>query len=200
MSWLWWAVLGLVVVVLVSWPIATYNRLVSMQQTVVESWRGIDIELTRRWELVPRLAEVARSYARHEATVLAQLAALRTPARLDDDPSGALQELNDRVIADETRAQDALAGALTGLRALAEAHPDLLASQHYSELMTALRDTDDRIAAARRLYNGNVSRYNAKLRSFPGRVVAGWAGMTTADLWVMADPAHGELPPLGLRD
>lgn len=200
MAWIVGLTLAVVVIVAVSWPIAANNRLVSMQTTVVEAWRGIDIELTRRWELIPGLVEVAQTYARHEADVLMRVAAKRNPARLDDNPSDALQELHEHVIADETRSDAELRGALMELRAVTKAYPQFQSSRHYAELMTALRDTDDRIAAARRLYNGNVSRYNAKLRSFPASLFGRRTGMAPADFFEIASPERAGVPPLGLRE
>jgi LemA protein len=197
MTWWIWLVIGLVVILVVRWPIAAHNTLVSMQSTVVEAWRGVDIELTRRWELIPSLVEVARSYARHETELLMRIAAQRGRARLDVDPSSALGELHDHVIADEAKSTTALTGALTGLRAVAEAYPKLQSSRQYAELMLDLRDTDDRIAAARRLYNGNVARYNAQLRSFPSSVLARRARMVPADPFELAAPEHAGVPPLG---
>jgi len=195
-SWLAIAMAVIVVIVVVRWPIATHNTLVSMQTIVVESWRGVDIELTRRWELIPSVVEVARSYARHETDVLLRIAAARGRTRLDGDPSAALGELHDHVIAEETQSTADLTGALTGLRAVAEAYPQLQSSRQYAELMLDLRDTDDRIAGARRLYNGNVTRYNAQLRSFPASLLARWARMVPADLFELAATEQAGVPPL----
>jgi LemA protein len=199
MNWLSWlaiAAVAIVVIIVVRWPIATHNTLVSMQTTVVESWRGVDIELTRRWELIPSLVEVARSYARHETDLLLRIAAERGRTRLDGDPAAALNELHDHVISDETQSSADLTDALSGLRAVAEAYPQLQSSRQYAELMLDLRDTEDRIAGARRLYNGNVARYNAKLRSFPASVLARRAHMVPADLFELAATEHAGVPPL----
>jgi LemA protein len=196
-SWLAIAAVVIVVIVVARWPIATHNTLVSMQTTVVESWRGVDIELTRRWELIPSLVEVARSYARHETDLLLRIAAERGRTRLDGDPSAALNELHDHVIGDEAQSSADLTDALSGLRAVAEAYPQLQSSRQYAELMLDLRDTEDRIAGARRLYNGNVARYNAKLRSFPASVLARRARMMPADLFELAASEQAGVPPVG---
>jgi LemA protein len=196
MSWLMWIAIALVVIVAVSWPVAAHNTLVSMQTTVVESWRGVDIELTRRWELIPSLVDVARSHARHETDVLTRIAAQRGRSQLGGDPSAAIGELHDHVIAETARSTTELTDALTGLGAVAEAYPQLQSSRQYLELMISLRNTDDRIAAARRLYNGNVTRYNARLRSFPASLMARRARMVPADLFEIAAPEHAGVPQL----
>jgi LemA protein len=194
MTWLVWLAVAVLVVAVVGWPIKAHNTLVSMQTTVVEAWRGIDVELTRRWELIPSLVEVAQTYARHEANLLTRIVAQRNSAPLDPDLSNALQELRAHVIADETRSDAQLKTALAGLRAVSEAHPTLQSARHYSELMTDLRDTDDRIAAARRLYNGNVARYNTELKSFPASLLGRRAGMTPAEFFELAEPEHAIVP------
>jgi LemA protein len=165
-----------------------------MQTTVVEAWRGIDIELTRRWELIPSLIAVAQTYARHEAELLVRVVAQRNSAHLDQNPSNALRELRAHVIADETQSNAQLKGALAGLLAVSEAHPTLQSARHYAELMTDLRDADDRIAAARRLYNGNVARYNAKLKSFPASLLGRRAGMAPAEFFELTAPGHATVP------
>jgi LemA protein len=198
-TWFIGFAVAVVLLMAVRWPIKTHNTLVSMQTTVVEAWRGIDVELTRRWDLIPSLAEVAQTYTRHEADVLTRVVAQRNSAPLDPNPSNAVRELREHVIADETRSDAQLTEALAGLHAVSEAHPDLKSARHYTELLLDLRDTDDRIAAARRLYNGNVSRYNAKLKSFPASLLARWTGMAPAEFCEIVSPEHAAVPPLRPR-
>lgn len=199
MSWWVWLIVAVVVITVVSWPIATHNRLVSMQITVVEAWRGIDVELERRWELIPSLVEVARSYARHEADVLARVAGERKPSRVDANTSTALQQLHDRMIA-ESRSESDLSVALHQLHAVAEAYPQLRSAEHYRRLMEALSEAGDRVAAARRLYNGNVTRFNAALRSFPASAVARFKRIDAAEFLDIAQPDHSGIPPVRAGD
>lgn len=196
--WVIVAVAAAVVLVSATWPIRARNRLVSMRTTVVESWRGVDVELARRWELIPQLVSVAKAFAAHEATTLADLVARRgggTP--LSSDGGVAFGELREHVVADEARDDTELSRALTQLRGVAEAYPRLQSSQHYLEVLANLRDAQDRIAAAQRLYNGNVARYNAALQSFPASAVARRAGLAAAEFFEV-DADKRALPTLEL--
>ncbi|GAB20797.1 hypothetical protein GOEFS_132_00280 [Gordonia effusa NBRC 100432] len=197
MIWLYLAIAAVVLLTIATWPIRARNRLVSMQTTVAESWRNVDIELARRWDLIPQLVAVAKAYAKHEAQTLANLVALRTGSDISADPTRAVAELSDHVIADETRQESQLSTAVTQLRTVAESYPQLRSAEHYSAVITNLRDTEDRIAAARRLYNGNVSRYNAALQSFPATVLAKRTGMASAEFFEM-DEASRDVPRLEL--
>ncbi|MFT3900544.1 MAG: LemA family protein [Gordonia sp. (in: high G+C Gram-positive bacteria)] len=186
----WLLIVGFVVAAayVVTWPVRAHNALVRMQTVVVESWRGIDIELVRRWDLIPRLADVARAYARHEAHTLLALAEQRSATTLPDDPDSAFRALHDRDVVETAAEQDAeLARALGRLQVVAEGTPKLQASKHYAKVRAALTDTEDRIAAARRLYNGNVSRYNARLRAFPTSTIARRAGFAPAEYFELSD-------------
>ncbi len=201
MKWIMLVIAVIAVVLAATWPIRAHNALVRMQTVVVESWRGIDIELARRWDLIPRLVEVARAFAKHEAATLVELARVRSAtglsaAGLSDDPAAAFAQLNDGVLEAAANQDLALDRAIAALRATAEGYPQLQASKHYAEVMAALSGTEDRIAAARRLYNGNVSRYNARLRSFPASVVARRAGFDTAEFFELDDPVKAGLPPI----
>ncbi|WP_290705062.1 MULTISPECIES: LemA family protein [Gordonia] len=196
MTWLVLLVVVVAVALAATWPIRAHNALVRMQTVVIESWRGIDIELARRWDLIPRLVDVARAFAKHEAATLIELARVRSPGGLSEDPTAALAQLNDGVLA-ATASQDlALDRAIRRLRATAEGYPELRASDHYSAVLSELAATDDRIAAARRLYNGNVSRYNARLRSFPVSAIGRRTGFDGAEFFELDDPAKARLPPL----
>lgn len=184
---MWLGILcAIVVLLVVTWPIRLHNRLVSMQTVVTESWRGVDIELARRWDLIPQLVSVAKAFAKHEAQLLERLVALRSDAPHDS-------------VAEETQRESELGDALSAVRIVAEQYPKLQSSKQYARVMSAISDTEDRIAAARRLYNGNVSRYNAALRSFPTSAMARRTGMEPADFFELDEPARkSELPELGL--
>lgn len=191
---IWVVVGGLIViaVVLATWPMRLHNRLIAMRTVVAESWRNVDVELTRRWDLIPQLVSVARAYATHETQTLADLVARRAGHEV---AHGGGSEIDNREVGDETKLAGELSTALRSFRAVAEAYPQLQASNHYGEVIANLRDTEDRIAAARRLYNGNVSRYNAALKSFPAAAVARRSGLVAAEFFEVPDDKKG-VPPI----
>lgn len=154
---------GLLLVVL-AWIALSYNRFVAQRASLKASWAGIDVELTRRHELVPNLVEVVRSYAQHESRLLEQVTEARGRARV---------ATNDTVpIRDQARAEDGLTSGLTSLFALAEAYPQLKADTSFRDLQRQLVETEDRISAARRLYNLDVAAYERRRRAFPSNVIA----------------------------
>jgi len=147
----------------------SYNRFVRQRNLVQESWRQVDVELRRRHDLVPNLVETVKGYAAHERSVLSSVVAARTAAL--EAPS----------VTDKAVAETALAGSLRGLLAVAEAYPDLKAAGPFQQLQAQLAETEDRIAAARRFYNGNVRALNTRVEAFPSSLVAGAFGFEKAD-------------------
>lgn len=161
------AVVGVVsVVVVVSvWLIVSYNRFIAQRASLQASWAGIDVELQRRHDLVPSLVESVSGYAGHESRLLEQV----TTAR-----SRAIAATSRTVpVTTQARAEDALTGGLTSLLALAEAFPDLRADGTFRTLQRQLVEIEDRIAAARRLFNLDVAAYERRRQSFPSSLVAG---------------------------
>jgi LemA protein len=158
-TWLWilvglLAVAGLFVLV-------QYNKLVSLRLRIQESWANVDTELKRRHDLIPNLVETVKGYARHERAVLGEVTRLRAEAR---------QQRSDTHHRFEV--ERSLAAAMGRLLAVAEAYPVLRASQNFLHLQRQLVDTEDRIQAARRFYNGNVRDYNNQVQQFPSNLVA----------------------------
>jgi len=149
---------AIVVIVLIA-AIATNNRVVRVENQVEESWRQVDVELVRRHALIPNLVSVVKGYAAHEQSVLEAVATARAQA---ERPSASVDEQG----ADEAR----LTGEVVRLLALREAYPDLKADQQFLALQHQLSETEDRIAAVRRFYNGNVRALNNLVDSFP----SGW--------------------------
>ncbi|MEO1496940.1 MAG: LemA family protein [Planctomycetota bacterium] len=151
------------------WWIAVYNRLVGVRQHLRESWSDIEVELRRRLDLIPSLVQTAKGYAAHEQDVLATVARLRSTTC---DPEHA-----------ESRGVDErqVESAAHRLIALAESYPDLKADQHFMRLQQELTETEDRIAAARRFYNGNVRDLNQLREQFPSSIVASTAGIERAE-------------------
>lgn len=159
-----------VVVAVGLWLFLTYNRLVRLRQLSRESWATVDTELKRRYDLVPNLVAAVRAYAQHEADTLVAVAAARR------DAVGATPR--------ETAQHEAAVVAGTQrLLAIAEQQPDLKASANFLRLQADLADTEDRIQAARRIYNANVRELNTGLQSFPANVVAARLGFGAADFF-----------------
>jgi LemA protein len=172
--------------VLVLSLVVMYNRFVRQRTLVDESWGGIDVELTRRHDLIPHLVETVRGYAAHEQALLQQLVTAREAAAAHsrDQPT------------QRQAYEDSLGGALASVLVRAEAYPDLKASQNFLHLQHELTNTEDRIAAARRFYNGNVRAYNTRVRTFPSNVVAGMFHFEARDFFELHDQAARIAPPL----
>lgn len=155
-----YVILGIVALVFV-WVIFAYNRFVSLINRAKEAWADIDVQLKRRYDLIPNLVNTVKGYAAHEAGTLQKVTEARTRAM----SAGSL--------ADKNQAENMLTGALKSLFAVAESYPDLKANQNFLELQRELSDTENKIQAARRFYNGNVRDLNTAIESFPGNIIAG---------------------------
>lgn len=180
------AVVALIVIVLV-WAVATYNGFVRLRNLVQEAWRQIDVELHRRHDLVPNLIETVKGYAAHERGVFEAVTQARTAAtRPGSGPAQQAAQEND------------LTQALGRLFAVAEAYPQLRATENFAQLQQELTNTEDRIAAGRRFYNANVRELNTKVESFPSNVVAGIFHFTRAEYFEVVDPAVRATPVVDL--
>ncbi len=162
MVWVIVAIVALVVIVAIA-LIVSYNRFVKQRNLIQESWRQIDVELHRRYDLIPNLVETVRAYAAHERHVFEEVARLRTQAQ---GAEGASPE-------QRAQAEGALAGALRQMMISVEAYPQLQSNQNFLNLQRELTDTEDRIAAGRRFYNANVGDYNTRIEAFPSNLIAG---------------------------
>ena len=178
-----YGVIALVVVLLLS-VVGMYNRFVRQRTLVEESWGQIDVELTRRHELIPNLVETVKGYAAHEQAVLSELVAAREAARQHKDDSP-----NDREGYEES-----VGVAVQNVLVRAEAYPDLKASTNFLQLQDELTNTENRIAAARRFYNGNVRALNTRVGTFPSNLVASMFGFSKAQFFELRDRAAA-LPP-----
>ncbi len=152
-------ILGLIAVVVV-WAVAAYNHFVSLINRSKEAWADIDVQLKRRYDLIPNLVNTVKGYAVHEQTAFEKV----TQARAAAMGAGSLEE--------KSKAELGLAGALKSVFAIAEAYPELKANQNFLELQRELSDTENKIQAARRFYNGNVRDLNTAIQVFPGNVIA----------------------------
>ena len=154
-------ILFIIVGVLVLWFVFTYNKFISRRNRAEEAWADIEVQLKRRYDLIPNLVNAVKGYAAHETGAFEKV----TQAR-----SQAMQAGN---VHDQMQAENMLSGALKSLFAVAEAYPDLKANTNFLELQRELSDTENKVQAARRFYNGNVRDFNTALETFPSNVVAG---------------------------
>jgi len=178
------AIIGLVVLLVpLIWLVATYNRFVHLRQHIRESWADIDVELKRRYDLIPNLVETAKGYASHERDTLERVVELRNKA-------AANHASHESQAMDET----ALMLGVKKLFALAEAYPELKADEHFLALQKALSITEDRIAASRRFYNANVRELNQLCMSFPTNVVAGMFNVTPETFFELDSEAERVVP------
>ncbi len=177
-----WVAIALAVLLLLS-VLVMYNRFIRQRALVDESWGGIDVELTRRHDLIPQLVETVRAYATHEQEVLSRLVEAREAATAhhDDPPSG------------RQRYEDSLGGALQQVLARVEDYPDLKASQAFLALQAELTNTEDRIAASRRFYNGNVRAYNTRIQTFPSNLVAAAFGFREREFFELRETAQSSV-------
>lgn len=174
-------IIGVLLIVAIGLVIS-YNRFVTQRNLVRESWRQIDVELQRRHDLIPNLIQTVQGFAAQERTVLQQVTEARSAAEnLRRSPgihAGA-----------QAQAENQLSGALGRLIAVAEAYPDLKSNQNFLELQRQLAETEDRIAAGRRFYNGNVRAINTRVEAFPSNVVAGMFRFSREEYFEVDDPA-----------
>lgn len=174
-----WIIIG-VLVVAVLYVVMTYNGFVALTQRAKEAWADIDVQLKRRYDLIPNLVESVKGYAAHEREVLDSVIAARAKAtQVHVDPANITPEQ----IAAMSGAEAALGSSLGKLMAIAEAYPDLKANQNFAQLQTELSDTENKIQAARRFYNGNVRDLGIKVQSFPSNVIANLFGFKGMDFF-----------------
>jgi LemA protein len=168
-----------VVVLLAGWLVFAYNRFVAQVAAIDASWSGIDVELQRRHELIPNLVATVEGYARHERQVLESVTAARAQA-ISARPE-------DVSVTDQARAEDGLTEQVTRLLAVAEGYPQLRADRGFRDLQRQLVETEDRIAASRRLYNLEVAAYERRRRSVPSNLVASWFGFNRREMFEIRD-------------
>ncbi|MGE9808550.1 LemA family protein [Janibacter sp. G1551] len=163
-------VIGVILLLFVLWAITTYNGLIKLRNLVQEAWRQIDVELTRRHDLIGNLVETVKGYATHERGTLEEVIRARGAAMAPGQTPG-----------QQAQSEGMLSQALGRLLAVAEAYPDLKANQNFMALQQELTSTEDRIASARRYYNANVRELNTKVETVPSNIVAGIANIERAE-------------------
>ncbi len=166
--------------------VSMYNRFARQRNTIDESWRQIDVELQRRHDLIGNLVEVTRASARFEQQTLAQVVAARTQAVAARGAGPAAQG----------QAEQVLSGAMSNFFAVAEQYPNLKSNQNFLQLQQQMVETEDRVAAGRRLYNDNVRAYNTRFDTFPSSMVAGVGHFQKKDYYEVDDPNVRAAPSL----
>ncbi len=177
-----------VAVVVVLWVIGVYNHLVRLVQRAKEAWADIDVQLKRRYDLIPNLVETVKGYAAHEKGVFENVTAARSAA-MGVGTS----------VADKSKAENMLSGALKSLFAVAEAYPDLKANQNFLDLQRQIADTEDKIQAARRFYNGNVRDLNTSIQVFPGSIIAGMFHFEPREFFELGDADAAAKEPVKVQ-
>ncbi len=163
----------IVIAVIVLWFIAMYNGLIRLKNRVDEAWSDIDVQLKRRYDLIPNLVNTVKGYATHEKELFEKVTEARTRA------------MSAGTTTDKADAENILSGTLKSLFAVSENYPDLKANTNFLELQRELSDTENKIQASRRFFNGNVMEYNTKIQVFPTNMFAGMLNFTKRDFFEM---------------
>jgi len=179
-------ILGIIAVIL-GWFVASYNGFVTRVNRAKEAWADIDVQLKRRYDLIPNLVETVKGYAAHESGAFENVTKARAMAM---SASGAPAK---------AKAENALAGTLKTLFAVAEAYPDLKANQNFLELQRELSDTEDKIQASRRFYNTTVRDLNTAIESFPGNVIASTFHFSKMELFELAGADDAAREPVAVK-
>jgi LemA protein len=179
-----WVVLAIVavLVVLVLWIVGMYNGLVRSRNGVDSAWAQIEVQLKRRWDLIPNLVETVKGYAAHERGTFEAVTQARTTAQQAKGPAATAQ------------AEGILGQALGRLFAVAEAYPELKASQNFLELQGQLTDTENQVSTARQVYNSAVLRFNNAIQTFPAVILANSFGFAKREFFEVEQPTEREVP------
>lgn len=170
----------IIAAILVVWFIATYNVLIVRRNRVKESWSDIEVQLKRRYDLIPNLVNAVKGYAAHERGVFEEVTMARSAA------------IGARTPEEHGQAENMLTGALRHLFAVAEAYPQLRASENFRELQMELSDTENKIQAARRFYNSTVLDLNTSVEQFPTNLIAGMFGFKKEEFFDLENEAEKE--------
>lgn len=164
--------------------VVIFNGLVQLRNRVSEAWSDIDVQLKRRYDLIPNLVNTVKGYAAHETGVFEKVTEARTAAMQATTPES------------KAEAENMLSGTLKSLFAVTEAYPDLKANQNFLELQRELSDTENKVQASRRFYNGNVLELNNKIDMFPSNIIAGMFSFAKREFFEVAD---GEKAPVEVK-
>jgi LemA protein len=175
-------ILAIIAVIAIA-VIAMYNSLIRLKNRVEEAWSDIDVQLKRRYDLIPNLVETVKGYAAHEKETLERVVQARNAAMAAHAGADAKKS---------AEAENMLSATLKSIFALSESYPDLKANQNFLELQRELTDTEDKIQASRRFYNGNVRDFNTKLEVFPTNIMAGMLGFKRREFFEIENEAEKE--------
>jgi LemA protein len=176
-------VLGVLAVALL-WVVFAYNGFIAMVNRAKEAWSDIEVQMKRRYDLIPNLVETVKGYATHEAGAFEAVTKARTAA------------MGAQTVAEHAEAENMLTGALKSLFAVSEAYPDLKANTNFLELQKEIANTEDKIQAARRFYNGNVRDLNTAIQQFPGNVIAGMFNFKVMELFELSESEQAAKNPV----
>lgn len=165
-----WVILAIILILIIA-VIAMYNKLVNAKMKVDNSWSQIDVQLQRRFDLIPNFVETVKGYAAHESETFEKITKLRTSWS------------NASSVAEKAELDNQLSGALKTIMAVSENYPDLKANQNFSELSEELRNTENKISFSRQFYNDSVTMYNQKLQMFPTNIIANMFNFTARELF-----------------
>ncbi len=173
----WLLIVLIIVVAVIFWVIAMFNRFIVLRNRVRESWSDIDVQLRRRYDLIPNLVETVKGYAVHEKELFENVTKARNMA------------MGAQTMKEHSEAENFLSSTLKSLFAVSENYPQLQASQNFLELQRELRDTEDKIQASRRFYNTNVMALNTGVESFPANIVASMFNFKAAEFFEIEEAA-----------
>lgn len=176
-------VLGIIVLI-VLWLVLTYNNFVTLVNRAKEAWSDIEVQMKRRYDLIPNLVETVKGYAAHESSAFENVTKARAAA------------MGASSVADHAQAENMLTGALKSLFAVSEAYPDLKANQNFMELQRELSDTENKIMASRRFYNQNVMQLNTALEQFPGNIIGSSFGFMRKELFELSESEQAAKEPV----
>ncbi len=178
-----WIIGGALAIALL-WVIGAYNGLIRLKNHVDEAWSDIDVQLKRRYDLIPNLVETVKGYATHERQAFENVTKARSAAMGATTPEA------------KGQAENMLSGALKSIFALAEAYPDLKANQNFAKLQDELSDTENKIQASRRFYNGNVRDFNTRLQQFPTNTFGSWLGFKSREFFAVENESEKQAVPV----
>lgn len=173
-------ILLFVVAAIAFYVIFLYNSVITLKNRTQEAWSDIDVQLKRRYNLIPNLVETVKGYAKHEEGVFTKVTEARAKA------------MSAQGAAEQAQAENMLKDALKSLFAVVENYPELKANANFLKLQEELKDTEDKIEAARRFYNGNVRDFNTKIQKFPNNIIAGQLGFSDFDFFEIGDASQRE--------
>jgi LemA protein len=174
----------IVVAIILIWGVAIFNGLIRLKNQVEEAWSDIDVQLKRRYDLIPNLVETVKGYAAHEQRTLQKVIEARNAAMAGHNSNASLEE--------QAKNENVLSSTLKSIFALAEAYPDLKANQNFAKLQDELSDTENKIQAARRFYNGMVRDFNIKIETFPNNMIANSLGFKKREFFEIKEEAQRE--------